>query len=75
MSPFCAPMPPWACICQVHTLGGNHSWELPKSDITLSRVFRTVLSSKASLGITDWGVTNASLEQVFHTIVHQGGQR
>ena len=54
---------------QIHTLGGNHSFELPKSSVKLSEVFRTVILAKASLGIVDWGVTTATLEQVFQTVI------
>ena len=54
---------------QVHTLGGNHTFELPKSSVKLSQVFRTLIFAKDPLGIDDWGVTNATLEQVFQSVI------
>ncbi|GAX76897.1 hypothetical protein CEUSTIGMA_g4343.t1 [Chlamydomonas eustigma] len=56
---------------RVYGLGGVQTFELPKSQVELRDVFRSVISVKTSgaLQIQDWGVTNATLDQVFLRIV------
>ena len=57
------------CSRQVHGLGDAQTVELPKNDVSLREVFRTVLQSKSSLGVMDWGISNATLESAFQHIV------
>ncbi|KAG1659570.1 hypothetical protein FOA52_011926 [Chlamydomonas sp. UWO 241] len=44
---------------------GTSKHELPTSDITLSGVFDAVSAAKQRMTIIDWGVANATLEEVF----------
>lgn len=49
-----------------YELGGTLKYELPTSDIALSAVFSKVNAAKAAgLHVLDWGVSNATLEEVF----------
>lgn len=51
---------------QTYCLGGTLKYELPCSGIALSEVFEKVDDAIArGLPLTDWGVHNASLEDVF----------
>ena len=54
---------------QVYSLGGTQTFELTKRVIGLREVFRAVLESREDLQVSDWGVSNASLESVFQRIV------
>ena len=41
-------------------------YELPKSEVTLSTVFKAVYAAKEQgLAMEDWAVTSATLEEVF----------
>mmetsp|Transcript_40231 Transcript_40231/g.119957 ORF Transcript_40231/g.119957 Transcript_40231/m.119957 type:complete len:1026 (-) Transcript_40231:846-3923(-) len=48
-----------------YALGGTLKYELPTCDISLSGVFESVNAVKSSMTIYDWGVANATLEEVF----------
>lgn len=48
-----------------YELGGTLKYELPTSEVTLSQVFAAVNNAKGRLDIIDWGVANATLEEVF----------
>ncbi len=37
-------------------------YELPTSEVSLSRVFQTMNGAKGQLHVIDWGVANATLE-------------
>jgi len=39
--------------------------ELLKKEVQLSKLFRDIQGNRASLCITDWGVTETTLEEVF----------
>lgn len=48
-----------------YALGGTFKFELSSEETTLARVFNAVQEQKRNLGVLDWGVANATLEEVF----------
>ncbi|GLC69187.1 hypothetical protein PLESTF_000800000 [Pleodorina starrii] len=48
-----------------YALGGTLKYELPTSDVSLSAVFDRMASAKSQMQVLDWGVANATLEEVF----------
>jgi ABC-type multidrug transport system ATPase subunit len=49
-----------------YELGGTLKYELPTSEVTLSQVFSAMNAAKdRGLAVIDWGVANATLEEVF----------
>ncbi|WIA37022.1 hypothetical protein OEZ86_014006 [Tetradesmus obliquus] len=49
-----------------YSVGGTLKFELPTAEVSLSRVFATMAGSRAAgLAVLDWGVANATLEEVF----------
>ena len=44
---------------------GNYAFELPREDVELSRLFKTIEENKERLAISDWGLTETTLEEVF----------
>lgn len=63
MREFVAGLSPNAVL--TYELGGTLKYELPTSEVTLSSVFAAVNAAKQRLSILDWGVANATLEEVF----------
>ena len=57
-----------------YALGGTLKYELPNTDVSLSEVFTAMKEAKetrGSLQILDWGVANATLEEVFIKFARQ----
>lgn len=53
----------------VHSVGATRIYMLPTDDgVDIASVFETMLRQRESAGITDWGFSQASLEEVFVTI-------
>ena len=51
---------------QTYCLGGTLKYELPASEVSLSQIFDAVAEARMQgLGVVDWGVHSASLEDVF----------
>lgn len=51
---------------RTYCLGGTVKYELPCTDVQLSAVFDSVADAKErGLPVLDWGIHNASLEDVF----------
>ena len=48
-----------------YVVGGTQMFEVPASDVQLSRVFSNVSACKDALGISDWGIASATLEESF----------
>jgi hypothetical protein len=53
-----------------YSVGGTLKFELPSDEVTLSGVFAAMAAAKADdsaqrLSVLDWGVANATLEEVF----------
>ena len=44
---------------------------MPVEEIEVSKVFEVLESSKEELGISDWGISQATLEDVFMEIVEK----
>jgi len=44
-------------------LGGVAMFEISKKDVSISQVFAKVSAAKKRLGVTDWGVSNTTLEE------------
>ena len=55
-----------------YSLAGTQKFELPTSDITIAQVFRRMEVIKVQVGVLDWAVANASLEDVFIDIAKRG---
>merc|ERR1711871_806648 len=47
------------------SIGGTSKFEVIRSDVILSKVYEELESQKAELGITDWLITETTLEEVF----------
>ena len=48
-----------------YALGGTFKYELPQADVSLAGVFAAMAGAKASMQVLDWGVANATMEEVF----------
>ncbi len=48
-----------------YSLAGTQKFEMPSSSITISEVFTKMQAVKEKVEVLDWGVANASLEEVF----------
>jgi ABC-type multidrug transport system ATPase subunit len=58
---------------RTYALGGTQKYELPTAEVSLSQVFATMERAKGSLNVLDWGVANATLEEVFIKFARQIG--
>ena len=47
------------------TLNGQSKFELVREHVKLSQVFAALEGAKEKLGVTDWGITETTLEEVF----------
>jgi len=52
-------------------LGGTSKFEIKREEIVLSQVFRTFEAEKKRLRISDWGITETTLEEVFLRVAVQ----
>lgn len=59
----------------VYALGGTQKFELPTSDVSLQDVFSHMedLKNNSKIDVLDWGVSNATLEEVFIKITNDAG--
>ncbi|KAG2437860.1 hypothetical protein HXX76_005478 [Chlamydomonas incerta] len=48
-----------------YALGGTFKYELPHADVSLAGVFGAMAGAKTTMQVLDWGVANATLEEVF----------
>ncbi|KAG2425810.1 hypothetical protein HXX76_013435 [Chlamydomonas incerta] len=60
---FVAHMSPNARL--TYELGTTVKYELPTADVSLARVFDAMATAKTQMQVLDWGVANATLEEVF----------
>lgn len=58
----------------INKLSGTRHYQVPKKSITLDKVFQHMEENKERLRITDWAITNTTLEEVFLRISHQHNQ-
>lgn len=49
----------------LNSLAGTNNFEAPSDDIQLDKLFDTIESNKKQYGITHWGVSNTTLEEIF----------
>jgi ABC-type multidrug transport system ATPase subunit len=59
----------------VYALGGTQKYELPLSEVEIDTVFRRMEEVKLTreIELQDWGVSNATLEEVFIKITREAG--
>jgi ABC-type multidrug transport system ATPase subunit len=55
----------------LNSLSGTRNYQVPKKSVTLDQVFQAMETNKLSLHITDWAITNTTLEEVFLSISHR----
>lgn len=58
-----------------YSLGGTLKYELPTAETSLSKVFDAMENAKATMRILDWGVANATLEEVFIKLSRKVGAK
>jgi hypothetical protein len=58
-----------------YSVGGTLKFELPTSEVSLSQVFRVMATTHSKLQVLDWGVANATLEEVFIKFARQIGAK
>lgn len=63
IGPFVQDMCPTARL--TYSVAGTEKYEFPIKDITLDRVFDAMQHKTKELNIVDWGISNATLEEVF----------
>ena len=51
------------------SFNGNFNYQIPLEGLEVSNVFETLESKKEELLISDWGISQSSLEDVFMKIV------
>ncbi len=56
-----------------YELGGTLKYELPATEVSLSGVFEAMSRVKREMTVLDWGVANATLEEVFIKFARQAG--
>lgn len=63
IGPFVRDMCP---SCRLtYSVAGTEKYEFPTKEITLDRVFDTMQNKSKHLNVIDWGISNATLEEVF----------
>jgi hypothetical protein len=58
-----------------YSVGGTLKFELPTSEVSLAAVFGAMAEAKQQLQVLDWGVANATLEEVFIKFARQIGAK
>lgn len=56
---------------KVYRLSGTQKFELPKRDVKITDVFRTVARAKEYLTIEAWGLADTTLEDVFIKVARE----
>ncbi|XP_057868703.2 ABC transporter A family member 7 [Cryptomeria japonica] len=56
---------------KVYSLSGTQKFELPKVDVKITDIFRTIEHAKRYLTIQAWGVADTTLEDVFIKVAHE----
>ena len=59
----------------VYALGGTQKYELPLNEVEVDGVFRRMeeMKLRKEVEVLDWGVSNATLEEVFIEITREAG--
>jgi len=55
----------------LHSLAGTANYEIPKAGLQLSTFFEKFEEKKENYHITDWGISNTTLEEVFQKIMKE----
>eukprot|EP00164_Ancoracysta_twista_P000422 GFYU01000572.1.p1 GENE.GFYU01000572.1~~GFYU01000572.1.p1 ORF type:complete len:286 (+),score=101.33 GFYU01000572.1:113-859(+) len=55
-----------------YALAGTQRFEIPTDDLEIDEVFETMESQKDELEISDWGMANSTLEDVFISVAGRG---
>jgi ABC-type multidrug transport system ATPase subunit len=58
----------------LNSLAGSRSYAVPKEGTSLAEIFDTMEENKESYEISDWGISNTTLEEVFHRVINEGGE-
>ena len=60
-----------------YSLGGTHKFELPANAVNLAQVFNVMDAAKytSSAQVLDWGISHASLEEVFRNVSEEADIR
>lgn len=56
-------------VREVSSFGGHAEFQVPAGSVKISSLFEKFEAKKKELGITDWGISNTSLEDVFLEII------
>eukprot|EP01113_Clastostelium_recurvatum_P025339 TRINITY_DN3048_c0_g1_i1.p1 TRINITY_DN3048_c0_g1~~TRINITY_DN3048_c0_g1_i1.p1 ORF type:complete len:846 (+),score=207.73 TRINITY_DN3048_c0_g1_i1:85-2622(+) len=59
---FVCGMVPGATL--INSLAGTRSWTVPRASVRLSTLFAQIEQERDRLNITDWGITQSTLEEV-----------
>ena len=61
----------------VHSLGGTLKLELPSADVGIGQLFEHMddIKKRNVLQVWDWGVSHATLEEVFIRVIREAGVR
>merc|ERR1711871_1673250 len=54
-------------------LSGTFKYEISRQDVVVSDAFEKIVTGKAEVGVTDWGFTETTLEEVFLKLSHLHG--
>lgn len=59
----------------VYSLGGTQKFELPLGEVEVEAIFRRMeeVKLRSEVELLDWGVSNATLEEVFIRIAREAG--
>merc|ERR1711871_251624 len=54
-------------------ISGTFKYEISRNDVVISEAFEKIVTEKDSVGVTDWGLTETTLEEVFLKLSHLHG--
>ena len=49
----------------MNSINGSYTYEIPRGDVDLAKVFKVMEANAEALKINDWGITETTLEEVF----------
>lgn len=55
---------------EISNFNGNFIYQIPMEGLKVSQLFEKLEENKARLSISDWGISQSSLEDVFMEIVN-----
>ncbi|KAJ3428747.1 atp-binding cassette transporter subfamily a abca [Anaeramoeba flamelloides] len=57
----------------LNSIAGYYQFQIPKKDVVLSELFDNMIKNSKKYNITDWGISQTTLEEVFLHITNQAG--